>query len=170
MSEGRVLKQSDAGEAFRRAMGAFATGVTVVSAAREDGWMAGITVNSLTSVSLEPPLLLWCLGDQSERYDLFSAASLWGVTVLGDSDAALARRFARAETESIAASEIELLGGAPVLRTGVAHLACRTHDRRAAGDHLIILGEVVDVRVRPGAALTFFRGRYGRIEDSGSGE
>jgi flavin reductase (DIM6/NTAB) family NADH-FMN oxidoreductase RutF len=151
-------------------MGAFATGVTVVAAAREDGRMAGITVNSLTSVSLEPPLLLWCLGDQSERYDLFAEAPLWGVTVLGGDDAALARRFARAETEAIAPAEVELLAGAPVLRTGVAHLACRTHDRRAAGDHLIILGEVLDMRVKPGAALTFFRGRYGRIEDSESEE
>jgi flavin reductase (DIM6/NTAB) family NADH-FMN oxidoreductase RutF len=146
-------------------MSAFATGVTVVTAAGADGRMAGITVNSLTSVSLKPRLLLWCLGDESARYDFFSEAEQWGVTVLGADAEALGRRFARAETEAIAADEAELFAGAPVLRTGIAHFACRTHDRRNAGDHLIIIGEVVDLRVKPGAALTFFRGAYGRIDE-----
>lgn len=152
-------------QVFRRVMGAFATGVTVVSAAGAGGRMAGITVNSLTSVSLSPRLLLWCLGDQSERYAFFAAAETWGVTVLDGESEALARRFARAEHEEIATAEAETFGGVPVLRTGVAHLACRTQDRRTAGDHLIILGEVIDLRVKPGAALTFFRGLYGRVED-----
>ena len=92
---------------FRRVMGAFATGVTVVSASGAGGRMAGITVNSLTSVSLNPRLLLWCLGDQSERYDFFAAADVWGVTVLGAADEDLARRFARAETEVIGAGEAD---------------------------------------------------------------
>jgi flavin reductase (DIM6/NTAB) family NADH-FMN oxidoreductase RutF len=77
----------------------------------------------------------------------------------------LGHRFARAETESIEAEEAETFAGAPVLRLGVAHLGCRTHDRRVAGDHLIIVGEVIDFRVKPGAALTFFRGFYGRMDD-----
>lgn len=161
--------ESEPEQVFRNAMGAFATGVTVVSAARDGGRMSGITVNSLTSVSLKPRLLLWCLGDQSERYDVFAEADLWGVTVLGAADEALAHRFARAETETIAPYEAELFAGAPVLRAGVAHFACRTHDRRLAGDHLIIVGEATDFRVRPGAALTFFRGRYGRAEDRDTG-
>jgi flavin reductase (DIM6/NTAB) family NADH-FMN oxidoreductase RutF len=152
-------------QAFRHAMGAFATGVTVVSAARADGRLSGITVNSLTSVSLKPRLLLWCLGDQSERYDVFAEADDWGVTVLGADEKALALRFARAETETLASAEVEMFADAPVLRTGVAHFACRTHDRRVAGDHLIIIGEVRDFRVKPGPALSFFRGIYGRIED-----
>lgn len=152
-------------QAFRRAMGAFATGVTVVSAARGDGALSGITVNSLTSVSLKPRLLLWCLGDASARYDIFAAAEAWGVTMLGADEEALALRFTRAETESIASAEAEMFEGAPVLKAGMAHLSCRTRQRTVAGDHLIILGEVIDFRVRPGAALTFYRGRYGRIED-----
>ena len=152
-------------QGFRRAMSAFATGVTVVSAARKGGAMSGITVNSLTSVSLKPRLLLWCLGDQSERYDVFAEAESWGVTVLGAEHEALAHRFARAERETIEPDEAETFAGAPVLRVGVAHLACRTHDRRVAGDHLVIIGEVTDFRVKPGAALTFFRGLYGRADD-----
>lgn len=152
-------------QAFRRAMSAFATGVTVVSAARDGGAMSGITVNSLTSVSLKPRLLLWCLGDQSERYDVFADAERWGVTVLAAEEEALALRFARAESETLLADEVEVMDGAPVLRAGVAHFSCRTHDKRVAGDHLIMIGEVTDFRVRPGAALTFFRGLYGRADD-----
>ncbi|HYD85945.1 MAG TPA: flavin reductase family protein [Vitreimonas sp.] len=152
-------------QAFRRAMSAFATGVTVVSAARADGRMSGITVNSLTSVSLQPRLLLWCLGDQSERYDLFAAAETWGVTVLSAGEQDLALRFARAEREGIDDGEAEIFFGAPVLRAGLAHLACRTHDRRLAGDHLIIIGEVTGFRAKPGDALTFYRGLYGRADD-----
>jgi flavin reductase (DIM6/NTAB) family NADH-FMN oxidoreductase RutF len=152
-------------QAFRRVIGAFATGVTVVSAARGDGGVLGITVNSLTSVSLRPRLLLWCLGDESARHDVFAAADAWGVTVLGADEEALALRFARAETEGVSGEEMELFGGAPVLKAGIGHLACRTHDRRTAGDHLIIVGEVLDFRARSGAALTFYRGLYGRIDD-----
>lgn len=157
--------ESEPEQAYRHAMGAFATGVTVVSAAKSDGRMSGITVNSLTSVSLRPRLLLWCLGDQSARYDHFATADAWGVTMLAAEEAALAHRYARAETESIAPDEAELFAGAPVLRAGLAHLSCRTHDTRVAGDHLIIVGEVIDFRVRPGAALTFFRGLYSRLDD-----
>lgn len=152
-------------QAFRRAMSAFATGVTVVSASGADGRLAGITVNSLTSVSLKPLLLLWCLGEESARYDFFSAAETWGVTVLGAESEMLALRFARAETEAIAAEEAEMFAGAPVLRTGIAHISCRTHERRPMGDHLIIVGEVLDFRAKPGPALTFYRGLYGRAAD-----
>ena len=150
-------------------MGAFATGVTVVSAARSEAGLSGMTVNSLTSVSLQPRLLLWCLGDQSERYDTFAEAEHWGVTILGAEAEALARRFARAETETIQPHEAEMFAGAPVLHEGVAQFACRTHERHVAGDHLIIIGEVLDFRVRPGSALTFFRGRYGRIDTNEAG-
>jgi len=152
-------------QAFRRAMSAFATGVTVVSAAREGGGLSGITVNSLTSVSLQPRLLLWCLGDQSARYDVFAAADIWGVTMLGAAEEALAVRFARAETEEIAPDEADTFGGAPVLKAGIGWLSCKTHERRVAGDHLIVIGEVQDFRAKPGAALTFYRGLYGRLDD-----
>ncbi len=158
--------ESDPEEAYRRAMGAFATGVTVVTAAHAGGMLSGMTVNSLTSVSLEPRLLLWCLGDQSARYAQFDAAETWGVTVLGADGEALSRRFAQALTQDVQPDEAEALGGVSVLRQGVAQLACRTHHKIQAGDHLIIIGEVLDVRVRPGAALTFFRGGYGAIAGS----
>ena len=150
-------------QAFRRAMGAFTTGVTVVTAQGAEGVLSGMTVNSLTSVSLEPRLVLWCLGDRSDRFQPFAEAQTWGVTILSAEDETLARRFARAPTQDVRADEAESLADVSVLQRGVAQLACRTHHKLAAGDHLIIIGEVLDVRVRPGAALTFFRGGYGSI-------
>lgn len=155
----------DPEQAFRRVMSAFATGVTVVTAAREAGGLSGITVNSLTSVSLKPMLLLWCLGDESARYDVFAAADAWGVTTLGAHEEALAVRFARAETEEVEAHEAETFSGAPVLKAGIGWISCRTHERRKVGDHLIIIGAVQDFRATPGAALTFYRGLYGRLDD-----
>jgi 3-hydroxy-9,10-secoandrosta-1,3,5(10)-triene-9,17-dione monooxygenase reductase component len=153
----------DPEQAFRRAMGAFATGVTVVTARGADGVLSGMTVNSMTSVSLEPRLLLWCLGDRSARFAPFAEADTWGVTVLGADGEAQARRFSQAPTQDVRADEAEALGSADVLRGGLAQIACRTHHKMQAGDHLIIIGEVQDVRVRDGAGLTFFRGGYGAI-------
>ncbi|GAM99485.1 NADH-FMN oxidoreductase [alpha proteobacterium U9-1i] len=155
-------------QAFRRAMGAFATGVTVISAARPNGAFSGITVNSFTSVSLKPALILWCLGDQSERYDHFAEANAWGVTILAADEREIAKRFANSDHETLAATEVEMLANAPVLKgAGVAQLACVTHDKRIAGDHLIIIGEVREFRIQAGDALTFFGGRYGRAEAEG---
>ncbi len=152
--------------AYRRAMGAFATGVAVVSTTRGET-LSGLTVNSLASVSLKPPLLLWCLQNTCERYELFARAEHWGLTILGEGDEALARRFTRQHTETI--EESDVLSGVPVLRAGVAHFACRTHARHEGGDHLIIVGEVLGFRTEPGAALTYYRGRYGRAVDPHEG-
>ncbi|MFN3462831.1 MAG: flavin reductase family protein [Terricaulis sp.] len=153
----------DPEQSFRRAMGAYATGVTVVTALDAGAALWGMTVNSLTSVSLEPRLVLWCLGDRSARYEPFAAADTWGVTVLSADSEDVARRFARTQAQNVRPEEAEALAGVAVIRGGLAQLACRTHHKTQAGDHLIIIGEVLDVRVRTGAALTFFRGDYGSI-------
>ncbi|MGD9965573.1 MAG: flavin reductase family protein [Hyphomonadaceae bacterium] len=158
-----MTAETDPEQAMRRALGAFATGVTVVTARGADRVLSGMTVNSLTSVSLAPRLVLWCLGDTSARYRPFADAEEWGVTVLGSGAEAVARRFAQASTQDVAAHETELFAGVNVLREGLVHIACRTHHRKQAGDHLIIIGQVLDLRVRPGDALTFFRGGYGAL-------
>lgn len=163
-----MAEESSPEQAYRQAMGAFATGVTVVTAADAEGALSGMTVNSLASVSLEPRLLLWCLGDRSTRYRIFAEATHWGVSVLGADAEPTARLFSQAATQDVAAADTAALAGAFVLRQGLAQLACRTHDRIEAGDHLIIIGEVLDVRVHAGPALTFFRGGYGALPDARS--
>ena len=110
----------DPEQAYRRAMGSFVTGVTVLTAADAGGVLSGMTVNSLTSVSLKPRLLLWCLGDRSVRYAQFAAAETWGVTVLGADGEGLSRRFARARTQDVHEDEAETFAGVRVLRDGVA--------------------------------------------------
>jgi flavin reductase (DIM6/NTAB) family NADH-FMN oxidoreductase RutF len=158
--------ESDPEQAYRRAMSVFPTGVAVVVTQEAEGALIGMTVNSLTSASLSPRMLLWCLGDKCMYRDVFEQAEIWGVTVLGAAQEALALRFARARSQRVTAEESEMLGEAPVLRGGLAHLACRTHHRHRAGDHLIMVGEVLDARVAPGAALTFFRGGYTAVGGS----
>jgi 3-hydroxy-9,10-secoandrosta-1,3,5(10)-triene-9,17-dione monooxygenase reductase component len=160
-----VDTENDQELAFRRAMGAFATGVSVVTAADAAGRIHGMTVNSLTSVSLSPRLVLWCLGDRSQRYAVFAEAPVWGVTILGGDDEALARRFANVNTSVVGSDETLAGFDAPLLRAGIAHLSCRTHQRVGGGDHLIIIGEVETFRVGSGSGLTFFRGRYGAAAD-----
>ncbi len=152
--------------AFRRALGAFATGVAVITTADAAGGAAAITVNSFSSVSLNPRLVLWSLGDQSDAYGVFSAAETWGVSVLGAEDHEIALRFAANGRSAASASVLSVCGGAPVLAGALAAFGCRTFARHVLGDHLLIVGEVMDFSVRPGAALSFYRGRFGAVAES----
>lgn len=150
---------------YRRSCGAFATGVVVVSAVTGDGRLTGLTVNSWSSVSLKPRLIQWCLGNDSARFNGYVTADTWGVTVLGAGEEALALRYARVATETFSPEESDVLAGVPVLKAGIAHFACRTYARHMAGDHVLIIGEVLDFTSRPGDALTYFRGHYGRAAE-----
>jgi flavin reductase (DIM6/NTAB) family NADH-FMN oxidoreductase RutF len=147
---------------LRRAMGAFATGVTVVAARDAAGGAHGLTANSFTSVSLDPPLVLWCLGDRSDAYELFAAASSYGVSILGSGEAATALRFAGKGDQQIAPEEYRTaVTGAPLLLGALAMLDCEVRERIPAGDHLILLAEVKAVSVHEGDGLTYFRSRFG---------
>jgi flavin reductase (DIM6/NTAB) family NADH-FMN oxidoreductase RutF len=151
----------DDAAAYRRGLGGFATGVVLVTAEGPAG-SAGIVVNSFTSVSLSPRLVAWCLGDASDRFAVFAAAELWAINVLSADQQDIASRFARPGGSAAADVAVETLGGCPVLPGAVAQLVCRTYDRRAVGDHMMIIGEVSAFRATPGDGLTYFRGRYGR--------
>jgi flavin reductase (DIM6/NTAB) family NADH-FMN oxidoreductase RutF len=151
--------------AFRQAMGTFATGVALIAARDAAGAAHVITVNSFTSVSLEPPLILWCLGDQSDRFTLFASAETFGVTVCAAGQRAQALRFAGRAPP--AAADVIERGGAPLVAGGLAHLACRAHARIAMGDHMIIVGRVVWLGAGMGDALTYFRGRFGAAPQEG---
>lgn len=146
--------------AYRRALGAFATGVCVVTADSPSGPL-GITVNSFASVSLEPRLVLWCLDERSERWPIFAEAEGFAVHVLGGEDEALARRFARGVAVLDPGEFSRIDGGPPCLPGALARFECRTHARLTMGDHVVIVGEVLRFSSAPGEALTFFRGRFG---------
>jgi 3-hydroxy-9,10-secoandrosta-1,3,5(10)-triene-9,17-dione monooxygenase reductase component len=143
--------------ALRAAMGHFATGVTVVTAAGADGRRHGSTANAVASVSLEPPLLLVCLRDASLTLAALQASGRFAVNVLHQRQRELAQRFARrgATWEDVAHRD-GLLDGA------IATLDCELHDVADGGDHRIVVGRVLAVEHPddPPAPLLFYRGAY----------
>lgn len=146
--------------AYRQALGGFATGVCVVTAHTSAGPL-GITVNSFTSVSLNPPLILWCLDQKSWRHDAFAAADRFAVHMLPVEDRDLSDRFAwgvcQLSMEEFDSSSAE----PPRLKNALTRLECATANRIVMGDHLTIVGAVERFETRPGEALTYYRGRYG---------
>lgn len=145
---------------YRRALGRFATGVALVTVADGRGFQA-ITINSLTSVSLKPRLMLWCLGDKSDRYATFAEAAAFGVNVLGAEQQGLAARFAMHAVSGIEPELIVECAGVPVLAQALARFACKTVERRMIGDHLVVVGETLAYDAADGEALTYFQGRFG---------
>lgn len=151
--------------AYRQALGAFATGVCVVTADGAAGPL-GITINSFTSVSLTPRLVLWCLDEGSERWAPFSQAERFSIHVLDAGSEALARRFAKGGGRLDQGEYRRIEGVAPRLDGAAARFDCRTHARITMGDHSIIVGEVERFEAGAGPTLTYFRGRYGVATDA----
>jgi flavin reductase (DIM6/NTAB) family NADH-FMN oxidoreductase RutF len=151
--------------AYRQALGAFATGVCVVTADSAEGPL-GITINSFTSVSLEPRLVLWCLDERSERWPVFAAAERFAIHVLPYEARDLAERFARGPC-GIEDGEFDVgEDGRLRLPGALARLDCGVHQRLPIGDHMVIVGAVDTFESVDGPALSYFRGGYGRVERS----
>ena len=147
---------------FRHALGCFGTGVTVVTAATEDGRRAGLTVNSFASVSLEPPLVLWSLKAASTSLAIFEAASHFAVNVLTAGQEDLARHFAQRASDKFAGIMVEQgRGDAPLLPQTLAQFECRNVFRYFGGDHVIFIGLVEAYRHGPGTPLLFNQGKFG---------
>jgi flavin reductase (DIM6/NTAB) family NADH-FMN oxidoreductase RutF len=146
---------------FRDALGCFPTGVTVVTAAAADGRLAGLTVNSFSSVSLNPPLVLWSLFLHSPSMPIFQEATHFCVNVLSAEQAELARHFAKHSDDKFAGINWHPgLGGAPMLEGTIAQFQCRNSDRHYGGDHVIFLGAVERYTYRSGDPLLFTCGAY----------
>ena len=153
--------------AFREALGNFPTGVAVVTAGQADQQAhIGITVNSFTSVSLDPPLVLWCMDRRSYRHDIFADAAGFTVSILGTGHQEVSSRLARPgehALDGIALLATEL--GPPALADSLAVFECVTEQKLEGGDHTIFLGRVVRFsRPSDSAPLIFFRGRYSALE------
>lgn len=147
---------------YRSVLGSFATGVTIVTTTDEAGTAHGLTVNSFTSVSLDPPLVLWCLGNKSDSYDLFSKADHYAINVLGAGETDFAMRFAGKGDQRLTSSEFTTMKtSAPVLAQAIATFDCKVVQRVEAGDHLILIGETQAYSSRPDSGMTYFRGAFG---------
>jgi len=149
---------------FRRACGRFATGVTIASVLDAAGTPHGLTVSSFTSVSLEPPLVLICLGHRITMIDSFRAATHFGVNVLNEDQRELSERFARkGEDRFTGVAWYRGRSGVPLLEGALAAIECRVHDRFLSGDHDILVGRMLAAEVAEGAPLIHFASRYRRL-------
>lgn len=160
-----IMKEPLNPRALRDAFGTFATGVTVVTAWKPSGEPVGVTANSFTSVSLDPPLVLWCLNTASPSASAFTEGLPFAVTILGESGHATALHFAGKSPEKFPkGAEPADRSAAP--KVGGAHpcrLDCVTDAVYPAGDHLVILGRVVGMDRKGGKPLAFHEGRFRRL-------
>jgi flavin reductase (DIM6/NTAB) family NADH-FMN oxidoreductase RutF len=141
---------------LRRALGAFVTGVTVVTTIDEDGRFHGVTANSFSSVSLDPPLVLWSLAVTSQSHPVFFKAERFAVNILAEDQIELSNRFAKSSREKFAGLEVDIgLGGVPLLRGCSARLQCHAFSRLAGGDHTIYVGEVDSIDRAERKSLVF---------------
>jgi len=147
--------------ALRQALAQFATGITVVTTRAPDGTPVGLTVNSFASVSLQPPLVLWCLALGARSLAAFTACERYLIHVLGSDQLEVARRFTARDADRFAAADWhDNPNGLPLLDGGVAWLECRNRGRHNEGDHVILVGEVTAFENRGGAPLIFHDSRY----------
>jgi flavin reductase (DIM6/NTAB) family NADH-FMN oxidoreductase RutF len=149
---------------LRRAMGHFATGVTVITTRDEKGQAFGLTANAVSSVSLMPPLILICVDKGADTYPYFARSKVFTVNILSEEQEAISRRFATSGIEKFEGigyhrNELDCV----VLEDAVGHLDCRIVDSLEAGDHTIYVGEVDAVGLAEVPPLLFFRGGYRKL-------
>ena len=154
--------------AFRKALGCFATGVTVITVDYESE-VHGMTANAFASVSLGPPLVLVCVDHRARTHAHLQSKKRFGVNVLAADQRAISEYYARAtrvhqRAEQEAGAKFNRTAhGTPVLHGALAYLECRLQSVQMAGDHAIFIAEVEDVVVRDGDPLLFFRGKYRKV-------
>lgn len=151
---------------LKNALGRFTTGVTVISCKTNDGKMHGMTVNSFTSVSLEPPLVLWCIRKCASIYSEFITATSFATSVLPADQRELSQRFADRNPKTFSPLEIDVFKtGAPLLKNRIAGFDCIVRERYQGGDHSIILGEIVAFDSLTGDPLVYFASNYHKVEE-----
>ncbi len=150
---------------FRQVMGNFATGITVVTTLDQDGKPYGLTVNSFTSVSLAPLLVLICLDNRISGFQAFNDSKRFGVSMLSEHQEDLSRMFAKKDLERPDSIYFEGKLGMPLLWNSLAVMECKTVAMYPGGDHTIFLGEVLTAEVLEAGKnpLLYFRGKYQRF-------
>lgn len=151
---------------FRRTLGCLAAGVCVATTRAADAQPVGVTVSSFTSVSLAPPLVLFCLDHASVTHPTFAEAGHWAVNFLAAGMEAASNRFAF-ETDPWAGTAWQAgLHDLPLLDGAIASVECAAHARHDGGDHTILVGRVLRARTHAGAPLLYWRGLYGGFAET----
>lgn len=152
--------------ALRRAFGTFLTGVTIITTHDAEGRPRGMTANSFTSVSLDPPLLLVCVGKGASSFPAFDTADCFAVNLLQEDQKNLSNLFASKSPDKFADLAYDSVHtGAPVLGDCLTWFDCSLHQRVDAGDHIVLIGQVQAFGTSPSAPLAFCRGRYAAVKD-----
>ena len=145
-------------------MGLFATGVTIITTRDEQGRPYGLTANAVTSLSLDPPLLLICVDRKAETFPHFFDSKIFVLNILAEDQEAVSRRFATTGGEKFAGLEYRLGQlGTPILAGTLGHIECRIIETIEGGDHVIHVGEVESAEWSEGRPLLFYRGRYHQL-------
>ena len=145
---------------LRDAMSRFLTGVTIVTTRGIDGTPYGLTVNSFNSVSLDPPLVLWSLDLSHDRADMFRRAGGFTVNIMAGDSMDLIRRFASADADRFTDTDWHWgKTGQPVLDSALASMECRLWAEYPGGDHVIFVGEVINIRTRDGHPAAYYKGQ-----------
>ena len=150
---------------FRRAMGNFPTGITVLTVERQPGQVHGMTANSFASVSLDPLLVSVCIDQNARLLSYLKEQRRFGVNILKDTQQALSEHFARPQLDPAEESRLGIRfrwteTGIPLLQEALAHLGCNVVAEHVSGDHTIFVGEVESLELNEGEPLLYFRGKY----------
>lgn len=150
---------------FRDALGCFATGVCVVSAKPETGEPIGLTINSFASVSLNPPMILWSLQNDSDIFDTMSACTRWAVNILRSDQQAISAQYAKRGDHLLEPTHFRVApSGIPVMPNSLVSFECELEARYPGGDHSILLARVLEMTQRDnGAPLVFCGGAYRQL-------
>lgn len=150
--------------ALRQVFGQFATGVTIVTTGDQNGSPVGMTASSFNTVSLDPPLVLWCIDRKAGCFDAFNSCDHFAIHVLNQKQSDLSSLFARKGVDRFRQVPYELSQeGVPLLQEYCARLECSIAHRYAGGDHVIMVGQVQAMQTQDHAPLVFHRGRYAQI-------
>lgn len=146
---------------FRRTLGTFTTGVTIITTRTTDGVPVGLTANSFNSVSLDPPMVLWSLAKTSRNLEVFKEAGHWAVHILAINQQPLSDRFAKSSEDKFAGVQVQAgIGDIPLLSGCASRLQCKTLFQYEGGDHIIFVGEVLDFDRNEVPPLVFHAGNY----------
>ncbi|MEP5766568.1 MAG: flavin reductase family protein [Halieaceae bacterium] len=150
---------------FRDALGVFATGVCVITASPEGGAPFGLTVNSFASVSLDPPLILWSLQNDSDMYGAFEQGRHWAVNILRGDQQDLSNQYARKGDHALDPGHFEITAsGMPVMPESLVSFECEVEARYPGGDHVILVGRVLEMHHRASdSPLVFCAGSYAEL-------
>ena len=152
---------------LRNALGSFGTGVTVVTSGNLQSRLVGVTANSFSSVSLEPPIVLWSLVSSSPSLEVFDATGRFVINVLALQQIDLSKQFSKTLEDKFAGVEYtEGLDGLPVIQNCVATFECKTIQRTVVGDHVLFLGQVENYVYESKTPLLFCQGNYMQVAEA----